>query len=279
MTREIGSRGTEVAEGVASALGLQIIDSEIAAHHVAERLGLEESAVHRYVRGSASLVERWQINKRKLSRYTTEEILLLSLQGNILIRGWGAAALFHDLQQVISVRVCAPVSFRERVLMERLGVTDVEVIRREIEQYDAAYVRTMRDSFGGDRDDALLYHIVVNTARVPIDTGIKTICELSKSPRFQDDVSLRSALADKLLETQVSAALVEHISSTMAPAGVTVTAVNGKVTLTSTSSSGKLSATAEQIARKVPGVTDIDNRIISVSTRHVGTPTPTEPRG
>ena len=75
MTREIGSRGTEVAAGLATALGLTIVDSEIVANHVAKRLGLGESAVQRYVEGSASMVERWQMNKRKLSRYTNEEIL------------------------------------------------------------------------------------------------------------------------------------------------------------------------------------------------------------
>lgn len=270
MTREIGSRGTEVAEGVAAVLGLEIIDSEIIAPHVAERLGLEEGAVQRYVEGSASLVERWQMNKRKLSRYTTEEILRLCLQGNVLIRGWGAAALFRDLPQVISVRVCAPVAFRNRVLMERVGVNNAEAVREEIERYDAAYARTMRDSFGGDRDDALLYHIVLNAARVPVDDAVKTVCELAKSPNFRDNDSLRSALADKLLATRVSDALVEHIPLTMAPAGVTVSAVNGRITLTSASSSGRLGAVAEEIAREVDGVNEIDNQIISVPARHVG---------
>ena len=160
--------------------------------------------------------------------------------------------------------------FRERVLMERLGVTNAEAIRQEIERYDAAYVRTMLDSFGGNRDDALLYHIVLNTARVPFEAGVKAICELAKSPRFQDDASSRSALADKLLETRVSASLVEQISISMAPNGVTVSAVNGKVTLTSTTSSGKLGAAAEQIAREIPGVIEIDNRIISVPALHAG---------
>jgi cytidylate kinase len=68
MTREIGSRGTEVAAGLATALGLKIVDSEIVANQVGERLGLEENAVQRYVEGSASLFERWKMNERKLSR-------------------------------------------------------------------------------------------------------------------------------------------------------------------------------------------------------------------
>src|SRR5215470_14420204 len=95
MTRQLGCLGTEVANGVAGRLGLKIIHSEIVANNVAERLGIGEGAVLRYVDGSASLFERWAIDKRKLSRYTTEEILSLAQQGEVLIRGWGAATLLR----------------------------------------------------------------------------------------------------------------------------------------------------------------------------------------
>src|SRR5580693_8383568 len=93
MTREMGSLGSEVATVVARELGLTIIHSEIVANQVAGRLGVEESSVLRYVDGSASLMERWLINRRKLSRYTCEEILRLAQRGNVLIRGWGAATV------------------------------------------------------------------------------------------------------------------------------------------------------------------------------------------
>jgi len=96
MTREIGSLGIDVAAGVAERLGLAIIDSEIVANNIAERLGVEASALLRYVDGSASIFERWLINRRKLSLYTSEEILLLAQRSNVLIRGWGAATLFRD---------------------------------------------------------------------------------------------------------------------------------------------------------------------------------------
>ena len=57
MTREIGSRGMEVAAGVAARLRLKIIRSEIVADSVAERLGIKASAFLRYMDGSASIFE------------------------------------------------------------------------------------------------------------------------------------------------------------------------------------------------------------------------------
>src|SRR5271168_4593572 len=127
MTREIGSLGTEVAAGVAKRLGLEIVRSEVAANNVARRLGVAEGAVLRYLEGSASLLERWQIDRRKLFHFAAEEILDLAQRGNVLIKGWGAATLLRDVPQVISARVCAPMDFRVRVMMERQGRNDAAV--------------------------------------------------------------------------------------------------------------------------------------------------------
>jgi cytidylate kinase len=267
MTREIGSHGSDVAAGLINELGLTVINSEIVASNVAGRLGVEEGTVKRYLDGSASIFERWQIDTRKLSRYTAEEILTLAQQGSVLIRGWGAAALFRDIPQVISVRVCTPMALRVRLMMERLGVKDADALRQEIEHFDAAHAKTMRASFNVERDDALLYHMVLNTARMPIEACVKAICQLAQDPRFQDDATIGLALADKLLATRVSAALSDEIGIGDAPAGVTVSASNGRVTLMAASSSGSLRAKAEKVASRVPGVRAIDNRIISVPTR------------
>ena len=270
MTRQLGCLGTEIASGVADRLGLKIIHSEIVANNVAERLGVEEGTVLRYVDGSASLLERWLIDKRKLSRYTTEEILSIAQQGSVLIRGWGAATLLRDMPHVISVRVCASMNFRIRVMMERLQSNDAEAVRHELERFDAAHARTLRASFNVEQEDALLYHIVLNTDRLPVEACVNAICQIAEHPRFRDRTTTRTELADKLLEVKVNSALTEEIGASIAPAGVTVSAVNGRITLAGTSSSGALRRRAEKVAHQVAGVRQIDNRIVSVPTRGGG---------
>src|SRR6202047_1027315 len=201
MTREIGSHGSDVAAGGAGAVGLEIINSEIVVPHVAGSLGVEQSAVQRYLDGKASLFDRWQIDTRKLSQHTLDQILNLALKDNVLIRGWGAAALFQGIRGVICVRVCAPMALRVRVMMERLGVKDAEAIQQEIERFDAGHSRAMRAAFNFDWNDALMYHIVLNTARMPIEACVKAICQLAEDPNFQDDpATISAALADKLPE-------------------------------------------------------------------------------
>jgi len=267
MTREIGCLGTEVAAGVAKRLGLEIVRSEVAANNVARRLGVADSAVTRYLDGSASLLERWQIDHRKLFKYATEEILAIAQRGNVLIKGWGVATLLRDLSGVISVRVCAPMDFRIRVLMDRFGTKDAYAVREQIERYDAARARTMRAYFNVEQEDPRLYHVVLNTQRLSIETCVKTVSELAESARFQDHLATRATLANKLVEAEISSALVEHISLAAAPLGVSVSVANGKVTLSGTTSSGSVRMRAERIAHDIAGVCHIDNRILSVPSR------------
>ena len=121
MTREMATRGSEIAAGLADRLGLSIVHHEIVEHDIAERTGMPESEVHRFLEGETSLLERWTLDRKRMSRYTAQEILELAAKGNVLIRGWGATYLLKSVPHVICVRICAPMPFREKVLIERLG--------------------------------------------------------------------------------------------------------------------------------------------------------------
>jgi len=217
LTQEMGSRGAEVAAGVAQKLGLKIIDTEMVAKNVARRLGIAEDAVLRHFKGSPSLLDRWSVNSGKLVRCTTEEILRLAQQGKALIQGYGAATLLRDIPQVISVRVCAPIDYRVRVMMERLGGNDAEAARQEIERSDAAHARAMRTLFSAERENSHLYHIVLNTERMSVEACVKAVCKLVESPRFHDHATTSSVLADKLLEARLNSAAVSNCRRDMMP--------------------------------------------------------------
>lgn len=263
MTGETGSLGNEVAAGVAAKLGLKIIRFEDVVHGVARRLGVAPGAVLRYADGRASFLERWKIDRRRLFHYTAEEVLRLAQRDDILVKGWGAATLLRDMPDVVSVRVCAPMTFRVRVLMERHGIGNANA-RAWIEHDDDARARTMRAPSDVAEDDARRHHIVLNTALLPVEACVKTVVELVESRRCRNIAAIRSALADKLVEARIGAAFAEQISPSMAPLGVQVSVADGKITLAGTSCSGSLRRRAEAIAQMVAGAFAIDNRIVSV---------------
>lgn len=260
MTREMGTLGKDVAQGIADALGLKIIHSELVEHDLARRLGVQDSAVHRYLEGRASVLDRWKIDKEKLSRYTAEEILEFARDGNVVIRGWGAVAVLRAVPHVLRVRVCAPMPFRERVIMERLGLKDVSEARKEIEQNDAAHSRIMRGFFRVNWEDPQLYHVVLNTGSVPVDTCVRIVRLLTDEPAFQESESSRTVLADKLIQTRARA-LLGTLSEGAIGAGVDVAVTAGKVTLSGVIGQGGDLAGAVEKIRRIDGVKDVENNV------------------
>ena len=125
MTREVGTLGRDVAAGLAERLGVEIIHHELVEHDIAERAGLPENEVHRFLEGEASLFERWRMDYRRMRCCTAQEIFELTAKGGALIRGWGSVYLLRSVRHVLSVRVCAPIAFREAVVMQRLGLKDL----------------------------------------------------------------------------------------------------------------------------------------------------------
>ena len=225
---------------------------------------MPESAVHRYLEGSVSLLEKWNIDSKQLSRYTAAEILQLAHEGNVVIRGWGATALLWKVPHVLCVRVCAPMACRERVMMERLGINDASVVRREIERNDAAHARTMRGLFGLDWEDPRIYHLVLNAEALPIETCVTLLRLLAESPAFQETEESRSVIADKLLETRIRALLTDQRGVKAEIAGIEVAARKGKVTLSGMVFQSQSVDESKQLVRSVAGVTEVDSSNVVV---------------
>ncbi len=264
MTREMGSGGKEVAQRVADKLGLTVILHELVEHDLAEHLHVRDSAVHHRLEGGATLRERWQVGSRRLARYTAEEILDLASRGNVLIRGWGACVVLRDVPHVARVRVCTPMDVRARVVMERSGGMDRSAARREIERNDAAHKRTLHAAYGVDREDPLLYDLVLNTDRNSIETCVKLVCALAESPEFRETEASRAILNDKTLEAHIRIKLRERFIAGTGVTGVEATANGGKVVLTGTAIHTALATDAGKLVGEIAGVKEVVNRMVVV---------------
>ena len=80
MTREMGSTGRDMALKLAEDLGLKLVQHEVV-EHVADRMHVGASAVNRFLEGEAGLLERWNIDRKRVSLFTAEEIFDLRLEG------------------------------------------------------------------------------------------------------------------------------------------------------------------------------------------------------
>lgn len=231
MTREMGTRGKDIAAGVAESLGLEVVHHELVERHVAERLHTSESAVHRFLEGEASLWERWKIDSRRLSHLTAEEVLERAIKGNVIIRGWGAAQLLRSIRHVICVRVCAPMNNRTEEMMRRLGINDEAVARREIQRSDAAHARVIEARFNRDWMNPTGYDLVINTAYVPIEIGVSLVCQYARAVARDNIAQMTARLKDKLIGERVRSLLDEAPDIVSVGGALDVTVSDGAVNL------------------------------------------------
>ncbi len=263
MTRERGTLGKDVVGGLAERLGLDVIHHELFEHDIAEGSGLSESEVHRFLEGEASLLERWRMGRRRMRCCTAQEIFELAAKGNVLIRGWGSVYLLRSVPHVISARVCAPMEFREAVLMQRLGFEDRAAARRLIERDDAAHNGTMQRMFGIDWTDPAHYTIVLNTARVPVQECVDYIVRLAQSPAFAETEESKAELTNQLISARIRSALDRHFGSD-AGALVKTEVKAGQVILTGQMVDAHHIAEAVRLVRSVEGVTGVESHIVPI---------------
>ena len=261
MTREMGTLGRDVAKGLAERLGLEVVHHELVENDIATRSGLRESEVRRFLGGEASFIGQWRMDRKRLSHFTAQEILELAARDNVLIRGWGATYLLREVPHVVCVRICAPMEFRTRVLMERLGIGDADAARREIEKSDAAHNGTMQRLFGADWTDATLYAAALNTARVPPADCVDHVVRLVESDHFRPTPQSRAMLTDRLIEARVRSALRDRFETGLRAMGIEVEVKDSQVVLVGAASDDRIITELVRTAAAVPGVIRVQSQI------------------
>ena len=265
MTREMGSLGRDVALGLADRLGLELVQHELV-EHIAEKMHMQQSSVNRFLEGKASLLERWGINENDMSLYTTEELLEVAKRGNVLIRGWGATYVLREISHVACIRVCAPVTMRARNVMERVGITDLAVARKEVRRNDAAYARRMQQLFHVDYRDAMLYDMTFNTEQVSVDACVGMIAAAVACPEKQPTPESTAKLEQMVTLAHVRSALrSSEITSRPTPSlTIELDPETGEIVLSGVADNEEFKFEAERLARDVPGVASVRNELIVV---------------
>ena len=265
MTREMGSLGRDVALGLADRLGLELVQHELV-EHIAEKMHMQQSSVNRFLEGKASLLERWGINETDMSLYTTEELLEVAKRGNVLIRGWGATYVLREISHVTCVRVCAPVTMRARNVMERVGIADLDVARKEVRRNDAAYARRMQHLFHVDYRDPMLYDMTFNTEQVSVDACVGMITAAIARREKQPTPESTAKLEQMVTVAHVRSALrSSEITSRPTPSlEIELDPETGEIVLSGVADNEEFKFEAERLARDVPGVAAVRNELIVV---------------
>jgi cytidylate kinase len=265
MTREMGSLGKDVAQGVSEALGVPLYYEEVI-DHLADRMRLRKSHVTRLLDGSAGILERMTADKTSLSIFAAEEIVKLAQKDKgAVIRGWGATHLLRPVPHAVCVRVCAPFELRKTRMMQRLGTDDADKVAMEVRDNDEAHAAIIRRHFNLNFADAEHYDLVLNTERMSVAESVAEILHAVRAADYAETPQSRQVLADLALSWQVKAAL-RHSARTRGMR-VSVRAEGSSVSFNGAGYSADDRAAMREVVQSVPGVKEINDGMRDLEVR------------
>ena len=258
LTQEMGSLAKDVSLKLAEALGLAVMRHEVI-EHVADRMQVSTSLIGRLRGGKAGLVERLTTDSRSVALYTAEELFALADRGNVVLRGWGATCLLHEVPHVVCVRVTRPMKQRVEWLMKNLDTDDAESAEAEIRRSDQAHAARMHEQFGVTWGDPLLYDLVLNTERLSVDSCVQQIKALVARPEFAETPASIALLQNMAIQARVRAAL--RADETTRGVDITVESDAGKLVLRGIVADAREKDASAAVAAAVTGVVSVDNQL------------------
>ncbi len=179
LSREVGTRATEVAQEVGQRLGWKVYDHallERLAKEMKVRVGLLESVDERHVSWLQEALEQASaVPRASESSYVVhlvQTVAGLAAHGHCVIVGRGAA-MFLPSNATLRVRLIAPREYRVAQVAERRKCSEKEA-ERYLEKTDHERNHFIKDHFHKDPTDPQNYDLVINTSR----TGVTNAAEL-----------------------------------------------------------------------------------------------------
>jgi cytidylate kinase len=107
-------------------------------------------------------------------RRETERIILEHADAGEVVLGRGGAIVLRDHAEALHVRLDGPQERRIAQAMELGGLAraDAERMRRDSDRAREAYVRHF---YGADARDPALYHLVIDSTALPLETVVDLI--------------------------------------------------------------------------------------------------------
>ena len=192
ISRQMGSRGDELALQVAQKLGWRLIQrnlinqAALAADvpHMAladiDELGLLN------LRPSAKEWRAYQNQVESIIRYWADK-------GKTVIVGRGGQMVLRDRPEVFHVRVVAPFEMRVAQLQQEENISAESACAR-LEASAKTRARYLRRSYGVQIDDPTLYHLTLNTGLLGLSQAVNLVIQTFQAWIEADQINEESRL-------------------------------------------------------------------------------------
>lgn len=180
VSREAGSRGSEVARRLASRLQMDIIGAGII-QQVAESADISAKLVESLDEKDVSVLDNWITSLFKTKHLWPDQYLrhllkvlgTIGRQGNAIIVGRGAQFVLPP-ESTFRLRFIAPLEKRIRYIMEDRGYA-YEAAEQYVYKTESERRAYLRRYFNMDVTDPAHYDLTINTGTVPLDGAVDAV--------------------------------------------------------------------------------------------------------
>lgn len=218
------SRGKEVAEKVAAALGYHCISREVLLE-ASEIFNVPEIKLVRAIRDAPSILDRFSYGKERYVAYIRAALLRQVQRDNVVYHGLAGHFFLQGIPHVLKVRIIANMEDRIREEMKRGNIT-AEKAREILKKDDEERRKWSLSLYGIDTWDPSLYDMVLHVRTLGVNDVVRIILETVKLPAFATTQESQDILNDRTLAAQVESALIEEFPR------VKVTAKGGEASIT-----------------------------------------------
>jgi len=205
------SRGKEVAEKLAQALGYQCISRDILLE-ASERYNIPEIRLVRAIHDAPSILERFTYSKETYVAYIRAALLRHAQKDNLVYHGLAGHFLLKKIPHVLKVRIIADLEYRVKEEMKRENIS-AEEARQILLKDDEERHKWSKNLYGIDTWDPSLYDLVINIKCITVASAVDTIKCAMKNPCFQTTPEGQKLVDEMSLAAGIEAALIQDIPS------------------------------------------------------------------
>lgn len=260
VSRQMGTKGTEVAKLVADGLAFGFYDTDSIEKKAAE-MGLLNGAKAADDRARAALKGVLSDQSHASIDRLYAVVYELARAGNGVILGRCGNILFRSFSYALHVRIVASVEKRVHNLVER-GYARREALAA-IKKSDDERAQFIEFAFNREWDKSEFYDLVLNMDKFSVETAADIIITASISKGFEAHPADRKSSLMFHLAVKVRAALAK---AGFSPRRIfAFVSVPGTVRLEGVVQTSQERSAAECVARGIEGVESVENKIEATS--------------
>jgi cytidylate kinase len=266
ISRELGSGGNAIAAAVAKALNFEYVEREILLR-AARVHEVPEEKIADVDERRLSLWERFDEEKRRYLVFIEAAYYSFAERGNVVTAGRGGPFFLRGVSHALKVRIMAPFEIRVRRVMEQERL-DHKAAAAKVRNYDRELSGRIDYLFGLDWTLPENYDLVINTGNDAWEFYTHLLVSAARHPQYQPTPESQQRVCDLSLAAQVRAAIAKDPRTQNI--NVEVTAQTGRVALKGVVFGPAMLDAAAEVARCVPGVTNVSCEAVEIPRVYPG---------